>query len=620
MTGEPAAAAPAPALAAWRALQQEFAAADDYTALVRLARVADRLARDADLSARLSPVRVGVVSDATTALMLPVLKAGLVAAGLRPELHVAPYGQVTAALLDAEAPLARFEPHVVVVATCTAQLPGWPAAGATRADLDAAVDAACRQILEPCEVFHARTGADLIVNTFHSPPARAYGNLGAKLPGDPVNFVRRLNLALADRAPRFVHLNDVAYLAEREGLVRWFDPQYWFEARQPVSFEAVPEYGRNLAAMIGALRGRTRKCLVVDLDNTLWGGVVGDDGLAGIRIGQGNPVGEAHLAFQDYLRSLKDRGVLLAVSSKNDLAVAESPFASHPDMRLRLDDFVAFKANWGLKSDSLRAIARELDLPLDALVFVDDNPAERAEVRQAVPDVLVIDLPDDPAGFVGALERVRPFETAAITDEDKGRSAAYRARRLTIEAAASASDPRAYLASLGMQASMGPFDDVSIERVTQLVNKTNQFNLTTVRVQLADMRRLMTDLSAVTCMVRLSDCHADHGLISVVYGHLDGPRLIIDTWVMSCRVLGRGVEDAVFNYLLDAARARGVTEIRGEYRPTDRNRMVADHYERLGFHAVDERGAERWSLDLATARPRETFITVSANDAPSTAV
>jgi FkbH-like protein len=489
---------------------------------------------------------------------------------------------VTAALLDPAAPLAGFEPHVVVVATTTAQLPGWPAAGATRSDLDLAVDAACRQLLEPCEVFHARTGADLIVNTFHSPPARAFGNLGSKLPGDPVNFVRRLNLALADRAPRFVHLNDVAYLAEREGLGRWFDPQYWFEARQPVAFEAVPEYGRNLAAMIGALRGRTRKCLVLDLDNTLWGGVVGDDGLAGIRIGQGNAVGEAHLAFQDYLRSLKDRGVLLAVSSKNDLAVAESP--------------------------------------LDALVFVDDNPAERAEVRQAVPDVLVIDLPDDPAGFVRALERARPFEAAAITDEDKGRSAAYRARRLTIEAAASASDPRAYLASLGMRASIRPFDEVSIERVTQLVNKTNQFNLTTVRVQLADMRRLMTDPSAVTCMVRLSDCHADHGLISVVYGHVDGPRLILDTWVMSCRVLGRGVEDAVFNYLLDQARGRGVTEIRGEYRPTDRNRMVADHYERLGFRAVHDGGGGLWALDLAAARPREALITVSANDASSTAV
>lgn len=614
MAAEPAAVPAATGVAAWRALQHEFAATDDYTAIVRLGRVADRLLADPAVSALLSPVRVGVVSDATTGLMLPVLNAGLVAMGLRPDVHVAPYGQVAATLLDPASPLSRFAPHVVVVATSTPPFPGEGAGVATRTAMDAAVDAACRQVLDPCEVFHARTGADLIVNTFHPPLARAFGNLGTKLPGDPVMLVRRLNLALADRAPRFVHLNDVDYLAARAGLERWFDTQYWFEARQPVAFEALPEYGRNLAAMIGALRGRSRKCLVLDLDNTLWGGVIGDDGLGGICIGQGHPVGEAHLAFQAYVRRLKERGVLLAIASKNDAAVAESAFAGHPDLLLRRDDFVAFKANWGLKSDSLRAIARELALPLDALVFVDDNPAERAEVRMAVPEVLVIDLPDDPSGFVRALERARPFEPASLTDEDLGRSAAYRARQRTHDALDAASDPRAYLASLDMRASIRPFDEVSLERVTQLVNKTNQFNLTTVRVQLADMRALMADPSAVTCAVRLKDGHADHGLISVVYGRVDNGRLTIESWVMSCRVLGRGVEHAVFNHLLADARARGVTEIRGEYRPTDRNAMVARHYEALGFHAVLEDGVEVWSLHLAAAQPRETFVAVSPLD------
>ena len=277
----------------------------------------------------------------------------------------------------------------------------------------------------------------------------------------------------------------------------------------------LPQPGRQSSARSSA---GTKKCLILDLDNTLWGGVIGDDGLAGIQIGEGGAEGEAFKAFQAYVRQLKERGVLLAVCSKNDEAIAKSAFTDHPDMVLKLDDFVVFKANWQPKSENIRAIAQEMDLPLEAFVFVDDNPAERHEVRQALADVTVPELPDDPSGFMRALDGERLFEVVAVTREDLQRTATYHARRQTLEALAGTTDIPAYLASLAMTASVRPFEPVSFDRITQLINKTNQFNLTTPRVVPADVVRLAADPASVTCTVRLKDRFADHGLISVVYG------------------------------------------------------------------------------------------------------
>jgi FkbH-like protein len=339
--------------------------------------------------------------------------------------------------------------------------------------------------------------------------------------------------------------------------------------------------------------------------------VVGDDGLGGIQIGQGSAAGEAYSSFQQYIKRLQERGVLLAVCSKNDDRIARAAFTDHPDMVLSLDHFVVFKANWALKSDNIRAIARELDLPLEALVFVDDNPAERAEVAQAVPEVAIVSLPDDPGGYVRALDRAQLFEVSSLTAEDLGRSILYRARQQTREARAQASDASAYLASLDMRATLAPFDAMSLERITQLVNKTNQFNLTTPRVVLAQMQQHMDDPDAVTCAIRLRDRFADHGLISVLFGRVDSRQLTIDAWLMSCRVLGRGVERAVFNYVLDVARTKGVDRIVGRYRATDRNHLVKDHYRALGFERVDEiDGVEHWHLLTNLAKPAETLITI----------
>jgi FkbH-like protein len=606
-------------LDAWRSWLRQWSGTDDYSALLRLSRTGERLAAEPDLNASLVPVRVAVLSSATVDFLLPILKGSLLRTGLRPTVFVTPYGQVVTSLLDPTGPLARFQPQVTLIASAPAHLPGWPLLGTSLEGVQQHVDEVCRSLLEPCATFHERTGSEIILDNFHAFDWRVAGNLGAKLPGDPTSFVRRLNLALGDRAPRFVHINDVDALAARHGLATWFDERYWHLAKQPVSFGCVPDYCRSLASVIGAVLGRTKKCLVLDLDNTLWGGVIGDDGLAGIQIGEGSAEGEAFKAFQLYVKQLKERGVLLAVCSKNDDAIARSAFTNHPDMTLRLDDFVAFKANWQPKSENLRAIAREIDLPLEAFVFADDNAAERHEVSQALPEVTVLDLPDDPAGFVRALDRERPFEIVALTSEDRRRTDTYHARRQSMEAMSGTTDVAAYLMSLEMKAIIRPFEPVSFERITQLVNKTNQFNLTTPRVVPAEIERLASDPAVVTRTVRLHDRFADHGLISVLFGRIQDDTLTITAWLMSCRVLGRGVERFLFNDVLRAARERGLAEIAGEYRPTDRNMLVRDHYSRLGFTRDDgEAGSERWRLRIADATPFETFITAERPVEPNT--
>jgi FkbH-like protein len=591
----------------WRDLWREWRVATDYADIVRLCRRAERL--DAADNPRLLPVRVAILSGATIDFLLPVLRTALFSVGLRPTFHVTPFNQFVPTLLDPGRSLVSFEAQVTIIVNTVHHIPQWPAPGDSLEQVTAAVDDACRFFLDPCATFHERTGSEIILCNFHPLPGRAAGNLGAKSRSDRTNFIRRLNVVLGDRSPRYVHLADVASLAERHGLERWFDSRYWFLAKQPVSFECVPDYCRNLAGIVGAIFGRSKKCLVVDLDNTLWGGVIGDDGLAGIQIGEGNAAGEAFKAFQLFIRELKERGVLLAVCSKNDERIAQSAFTDHPEMVLGLGDFVAFKANWLPKSQNIQAIAAELDLPLDALVFVDDNPAERDEVACALPDVAVPDLPGDAADFPRTIDAGRYFESVSLTREDLDRTVAYQSRRAARAQLAEAPDIRGYLASLEMKASIRPFEKVSFERITQLTNKTNQFNLTTRRLRHAEIEHMASDNRWLTRSVRLKDRWGDQGLISVLFGPVDHLELTLEGWLMSCRVLNRGVEQFVFNHLIAAARERGICEIVGYYKPTDRNGIVKDHYRNLGFTLMSEiDGVARWRLMVAEALPLETFV------------
>ena len=398
------------------------------------------------------------------------------------------------------------------------------------------------------------------------------------------------------------------------GSARGTIPDCGHRAKQEVSHGAAPMYGDLVGRWLAAKQGRSFKCLVLDLDNTVWGGVIGDDGMEGIVLGQGSPLGEAYVAFQDYARELSRRGVILAVCSKNDEANALEPFEKHPDMVLRRGDISSFVANWSDKAANLRAIAEELNIGLDSLVFIDDNPFERNLVRQELPMVAVPEVSDDPTDFPVALADAGYFEGLSVTDEDRERTSLYQGNKARDALKASVTDLPAYLRGLEMQLVTKEFDRVGLQRIVQLINKSNQFNLTTRRYTDEDVIAVMADPDAFGLQLRLVDRFGDNGVIAIVIGRLQPNRdLLIDTWLMSCRVLGRQVEPTTLNLIAREAEKLGARRLVGEYIPTKKNGMVRDHYVKLGFAVMetDAAGGSRAVLDLAGYTPAETFIHVT---------
>ncbi len=342
---------------------------------------------------------------------------------------------------------------------------------------------------------------------------------------------------------------------------------------------------------------------MLDLDNTLWGGVIGDDGMEGIILGQGNARGEAHLAVQRVAQTLRARGIFLAVCSKNETAIALEPFRSHPEMLLREQDISIFQANWVDKATNLEAIAKALNIGLDALVLLDDNPAERAQVRKALPMVRVPEVPDDTAWFAWTLEAGGWFEAVTFSAEDAERVKMQAQDVRRAELMAGARDLTEYLRGLDMTLSFRPFDAQGRQRIAQLINKTNQFNLTTRRYTEAQVAKMESDPSVLTLQIRLTDRFGDLGMIAVVIGCPDSGRstvLDIDSWLMSCRVLGRQVEAATLSVVAQQARSMGMDRLRGTYIPTDKNMLVENHYGKLGFVKVADEadGKTVWELDL----------------------
>jgi FkbH-like protein len=405
-------------------------------------------------------------------------------------------------------------------------------------------------------------------------------------------------------------LFDVAALAELVGLANWHSPAEWNLAKLPFSGTYLPLYADHVGRILGAMLGKSRRCLVLDLDNTLWGGVIGDDGVEGLRIAQGDPVGEAFLTVQRAALLLRERGVILAVASKNSDETARQAFRTHPEMLLREQHLAVFQANWSDKATNLKAIAEQLSLGLDSLVLLDDNPAERELIRQMLPAVAVPELPADPALYARVLCAAGYFEAVAFSGEDRARADFYRdnARRATLQK--QAADLSAYLESLGMKITFRPFDEVGRSRIVQLINKSNQFNLTTRRYSEAEVAAAGRDPDCFTLQVRLADIFGDNGMISVVICRRRSSAWHIDTWLMSCRVLGRQVERMVLREMLHHAARHGIAKLIGVYRPTERNKLVEDHYAKLGFTRVahHDDGSTEWELSTDGEVPSAPMV------------
>jgi FkbH-like protein len=424
------------------------------------------------------------------------------------------------------------------------------------------------------------------------------------MPGTQRRVIGKLNQAIGDSVAGTTDLLlDVAGLAETVGLETWHSPALWNMAKLPCDVSCMPIYAEHVARLLAALRGKSRKCLILDLDNTVWGGVIGDDGLQGIAIAQGDASGEAHLAVQKLALQLRQRGIVLAVSSKNTDEIARKPFREHPEMLLKEDHLAVFQANWNDKATNIKAIAQELSLGLDAMVFLDDNPVERGLVREMLPQVAVPEVPDDPAQFARTLAAAGYFEALAFSAEDRTRAEMYQTNARRVELQKQAGDLDAYLASLDMEIDFAPFDGIGRARISQLINKSNQFNLTTRRYSEAEVAAAEEDPNVFTLQVRLIDSFGDNGMISVIICRTAEPGVwAIDTWLMSCRVLGRKVEQMVLREIIARACEAGIETLIGTYSPTEKNDLVREHYQKLGFTKMDDRadGSTLWKMSTAT--------------------
>ena len=572
----------------------------DENQLNRLARTIEQ-ARRQDLSlAPLAPFRLGIVSNATSHFLVPALVATAARHGIALECIEADYDQAMQQALAADSPINRARPDAVLLALDYRGLP----LRATPGDAETArqtVAATLAHIDQIRAGLRAHGTALCLLQTLARPVETHFGSLDLVLPGTLRSLIDAVNRGLAERVAASEDvLFDVAGLAETVGLADWHAPTLWNMAKLPFSSTFLPLYADHACRLVAALRGKSRRCLILDLDNTVWGGVIGDDGLEGILIGPGDATGEAHLAVQQTALRLRERGVVLAVSSKNNDEVARRPFRDHPEMLLREEHIAVFQANWNDKASNIQAIAEALSLGLDAMAFLDDNPAERGLIRQLLPQVAVPELPDDPALYARTLLAGGYFEAVVFSAEDRQRADFYQdnARRIALQQ--QAGDLDAYLASLAMELTIQPFDATGRARIAQLIGKSNQFNLTTRRYSEAEVAALADDPDCLAWQVRLADAFGDNGMISVVICRRADTDWQIDTWLMSCRVLGRRVEEALLQELLGAARRQGIARLIGSYRPSGRNQLVAEHYAKLGFELLDRQpdGSTVWALSV----------------------
>lgn len=452
---------------------------------------------------------------------------------------------------------------------------------------------------------HAQSNSRLIYCNFPALDDGVFGNYANKTQSSFLYQLRSINLGLMDLAQQQANLfiSDLSLLQSRLGVETWFDSKFYVSANMVFSLKALPRIAKQILDIVPPIRGQFKKCLILDLDNTLWGGVIGDDGVERIQIGDLG-IGKVFTAIQQWAKSLKNRGIILAVCSKNTEHIAKAAFENHPEMVLQLEDFAIFVANWNNKADNIRYIQSVLNIGFDSMVFIDDNPAERAMVQQHLPAVCVPELPKSPAQYLPFLQQQNLFETAAITEKDALRTAQYRTEAQRKIAQASFVDEAAFLKSLKMKGTVKAFDAFSIPRVAQLTQRSNQFNLRTVRYTESDIQAICEADNYVGFAFYLADKFGKHGLISVLLLEKREQGLFIDTWIMSCRVLKRGMEFFVLEQLLNYARQHGFLRLVGEYLPTIKNALVKNHYKDLGFV---EKG-NVWVLEVANVVVQKHFI------------
>ena len=557
-------------------------------------------------------LKIALLADVSTQHLVPILRALFASNGVDAHIYEAGFDTVQLEAFNPASGLYAFEPQLVVILQSVTKLRGLyyesgDRAGFSRSKADG--------IESVWQAIQSRLSVPIIQSTFVIPYERAHGHFGAKVAGTLPGAISEINRDLCERAQRHasVFICDIDYLAAWAGRRNFFDERLWALAKSLCSLELLPEVAQSIVDIAMASLGRGIKCVVLDLDNTLWGGVIGDDGLDGIGLGDLDE-GGAFRFFQLFLRSLWERGILLAVCSKNTESTARRVFQEHPSMILREEHIAMFVANWEDKASNIRRIREKLNIGFDSMVFLDDNPFERNLVRQLVPEILVPDLPEDPGLYVRAICELNLFESAGTSALDSQRTALYQTAEKRESEKQHFADLASYLKSLATVAELRRFDAASLGRIAQLIQRSNQFNLTTRRYSQSQCEALMNDASTYPFSITVRDRFGDFGLIAVIILKHSADTLEVDTFLMSCRVLQRGVEQYAMNHIVEYARANHFKSIIGRYIPTAKNSMVQEFFGQFGFerdaHGGTEDGASgtQWRLEVSRYVPREVFI------------
>ena len=548
-----------------------------------------------------TPVKIAILAGSTVDDIKNVLELFLLNSGIKPVFYQSEYNKYYEDAVFGNTELDAFSPDIIIVFTSAVNIVNLPNVNDDEAVVKAKVHAEILRFTEIWEKLKAKFHSVIIQNNFDLPAVNNLGSLSAVLPAGINRFVAALNEEFsiyANQCDNF-YIHDLHGLAAKIGLVNWHNPFQYCAYKFAVNYDAMPAVSLGLAKIIRSILGKTKKCLVLDLDNTLWGGVIGDDGVDNIQIGHETPLAEAYTVWQEYVLKLKERGIILAICSKNDKDVAKSGF-KHPDSVLSEDDFIAFYANYEPKNINIEAIANEINIGLDSLVFIDDNPVEREIIRQNLPEVAVPEVDAaDVFSFIRTIEEAGYFEPITISDDDLMRNDAYKANKERHKLSVASGSYDDFLESLNMTAEIAAFRPVYFNRIAQLTGKTNQFNLTVRRYTSAEIENMAKDNRYITLYGRLADKFGDNGLVTVIIGEKRNEELHILLWLMSCRVLKRGMEENMLDALAEKAKATGCDKLVGYYYPTKKNKIVKDMYASFGFSRIGEnKECTIWEMDL----------------------
>ena len=559
-------------------------------------------------------IKMALLGDTATQLLATAIRGMGVDRGYNIDLFEAEYNQVEHQTLDPTSDLYKFDAEFIVIFQSTHKL----------VDFHAKLSAEQQTSLADIRLnFLSTVCSNSIIKTkkiiyFNYPEIgdTIFGNYSNKVSSSLTYQVRKLNYELMNLSQQFpnLYICDLAELQNKIGRDVMFAPNIYTTTELVISNNALPFAASRLMDIVCAIKGQIKKCLILDLDNTLWGGVIGDDGIEGVKLGHDLGIGRAFTEFQTWVKKLKQRGIIICIASKNDEKIAKDVFNKHPDMVLKLEDIAVFQANWDTKVDNIRTIQSILNIGFDSMVFLDDNPFERAMVRENIQGITVPELPEDPAEYLEYLYSLNLFETASFSTLDNDRTKQYQVEAQRVSLSKTFTNEADFLRSLNMVSSVSGFSKFNIPRIAQLSQRSNQFNLRTVRYTESDIENLAEDNNVVGLCFTLEDKFGDNGLVSVIImKKLDNETLFVDTWIMSCRVLKRGMEYFVLNMMVEYAKAGGFKKIIGEYLPTHKNQIVADHYLRIGFNKV--KGCiNKFELNIENYIPKESMIQVRSND------